>query len=88
MSTLIPSAPDPVRGWCHEVAALLVTALAIAFTAALNQPPVAADQHSVTSTQVTAERTGPGEWGDQGIGTYRNPVVNSDFSDPDVIRVG
>ena len=27
-------------------------------------------------------------WGDQGDGTYRNPVLNIDFSDPDVIRVG
>lgn len=28
------------------------------------------------------------DWGDQGDGTYRNPVLNADFSDPDVIRVG
>ena len=27
-------------------------------------------------------------WGDQGDGTYLNPVLNADFSDPDVIRVG
>lgn len=27
-------------------------------------------------------------WGDQGDGTYKNPVLKSDFSDPDVIRVG
>jgi beta-xylosidase len=27
-------------------------------------------------------------WGDQGDGTYRNPVLKADFSDPDVIRVG
>ena len=27
-------------------------------------------------------------WGDQGDGTYANPVLNADFSDPDVIRVG
>ena len=27
-------------------------------------------------------------WGDLGDGTYRNPVINADFSDPDVIRVG
>ena len=27
-------------------------------------------------------------WGDQGNGTYTNPVLNVDFSDPDVIRVG
>lgn len=28
------------------------------------------------------------EWGDLGDGTYRNPVLNADFSDPDVIRMG
>ena len=26
-------------------------------------------------------------WGDQGNGTYVNPILNSDYSDPDVIRV-
>ena len=30
----------------------------------------------------------PLSWGDQGDGTYINPVINADFSDPDVIRVG
>jgi len=28
------------------------------------------------------------QWGDQGNGTYKNPVLCADFSDPDVIRVG
>jgi beta-xylosidase len=27
-------------------------------------------------------------WGDQADGTYRNPVLKADYSDPDVIRVG
>ncbi len=27
-------------------------------------------------------------WGDQGNGTYVNPVLNADYSDPDAIRVG
>lgn len=27
-------------------------------------------------------------WGDQGNGTFINPVLNADFSDPDAIRVG
>ena len=27
-------------------------------------------------------------WGDLGNGFYKNPVLNADFSDPDVIRVG
>lgn len=30
----------------------------------------------------------PGVWGDQGNGTYVNPVLNADYSDPDVIRAG
>ncbi len=29
-----------------------------------------------------------GAWGDQGDGTYKNPILPGDFSDPDVIRVG
>jgi len=29
-----------------------------------------------------------GAWGDQGNGTYINPILNADYSDPDVIRVG
>ena len=37
-----------------------------------------------------ADRTVPtsGEWGDQGNGTYANPVLPADFSDLDAIRVG
>ena len=27
-------------------------------------------------------------WGDQLNGTYKNPVLNADYSDPDVVRVG
>jgi len=35
---------------------------------------------------LAAER--PLAWGDQGDGTYANPVLHADYSDPDVIRVG
>ncbi len=28
------------------------------------------------------------DWGDMGDGTYKNPILNADYSDPDVIRVG
>jgi len=38
------------------------------------------------SPDVSANVTG--FWGDQGDGTYRNPVLAVDFSDPDPIRVG
>ena len=37
------------------------------------------------SAQVTDEVLA---WGDLGNGMYANPVLNADFSDPDVIRVG
>src|SRR5262245_28846076 len=30
----------------------------------------------------------PLTWGDQGDGTYRNPILPADYSDPDIIRVG
>jgi beta-xylosidase len=29
-----------------------------------------------------------GSWGDQGNGTYINPILNADYSDPDICRVG
>ncbi len=29
-----------------------------------------------------------GKWGDQGDGTFRNPIISADYSDPDPIRVG
>jgi hypothetical protein len=27
-------------------------------------------------------------WGDQRDGTYRNPILSADYSDPDPLRVG
>ena len=42
----------------------------------------------VSICQVTKAATPILNWGDQGDGTYRNPILKSDFSDPDVIRVG
>jgi len=30
----------------------------------------------------------PLTWGDQGDGTYKNPILKTDFSDPDITRVG
>ena len=37
---------------------------------------------------VVCAQQAPLSWGNQGNGTYINPVLNADFSDPDVIRVG
>lgn len=36
----------------------------------------------------TARAEAPLPWGDQGNGTFRNPILPADYSDPDVIRVG
>jgi beta-xylosidase len=36
--------------------------------------------------QSFAQQTG--YWGDQGDGTYRNPIIAADFCDPDPLRVG
>jgi hypothetical protein len=44
-------------------------------------PARAADSPAASTTPVLT-------WGDQGDGTYRNPILNADYSDPDVIRVG
>jgi len=35
-----------------------------------------------------AVKTSKTSWGDQGNGTYANPILLGDYSDPDVIRVG
>jgi Glycosyl hydrolases family 43 len=47
---------------------------------------------SVTVAGCVTRHPAPAEpplsWGDQGDGTYRNPVLPADYSDPDVIRVG
>ncbi|HEY0944560.1 MAG TPA: glycoside hydrolase 43 family protein [Opitutaceae bacterium] len=43
----------------------------------------------VTAALHAAEPAAPVlSWGDQGDGTFRNPVLFADYSDPDVIRVG
>ena len=44
-----------------------------------------------TATTTTSSSRTPAPvlaWGDQGDGTYRNPILKADYSDPDVIRVG
>jgi len=38
--------------------------------------------------QSYAQRGKIGTWGDQGNGYYKNPILDADYSDPDVIRVG
>lgn len=41
---------------------------------------------TIQSQTIEAQQTG--YWGDQGDGTFRNPIIAADFSDPDPIRVG
>jgi beta-xylosidase len=41
----------------------------------------------LTGASATAGEA-PLPWGDQGDGTFRNPILPADYSDPDVIRVG
>ncbi len=41
--------------------------------------------HNLFSQNLTSQT---GSWGDQGNGTYINPVLNADYSDPDIVRVG
>ncbi len=43
---------------------------------------------TVMTVATNLSATIPLDWGDQGNGTYRNPVINADYSDPDVICVG
>ena len=43
---------------------------------------------ALLSITITALSQQPLDWGDQHNGTYKNPVLNADYSDPDVIRVG
>lgn len=38
-------------------------------------------------TAIAQSTSKTGSWGDQANGTYINPILNADYSDPDVIRV-
>ena len=41
----------------------------------------------INNVLVLSAQGTPGKWGDQGNETYINPILNADYSDPDVIRV-
>lgn len=43
---------------------------------------------AISFFQCSLAQHNTGSWGDQGNGTYINPILNADYSDPDVIRVG
>jgi beta-xylosidase len=61
----------------NKLRLLEVSALALAF---LLSCPI------FTATFAGEGNTGP--WGDQGNGTYTNPILPADYSDPDAIMVG
>ena len=41
----------------------------------------------INNVLVLSAQGTPGKWGDQGNGTYINPILNADYFDPDVNRV-
>src|SRR5215216_7665172 len=50
---------------------------------------ISADARAQPPAQVSKERTVSKVWvADNGDGTYKNPVIHADFSDPDAVRVG
>lgn len=71
-----------------------VSCAALAWSCAGTQPPAAVGEgasKATTAPKVAAVPTGKVSevWvADQGDGTYKNPILYADYSDPDVCRVG
>ncbi len=65
---------------------LVLLGLCVYLSLSAAEPGVASDMPGAPSALGGQAQTGV--WGDQGDGTYRNPVLAADYSDPDVIRVG
>lgn len=59
----------------HMIRTLLLSTLSVLYLNSIGQ-------------NVSYSPTSLNTWGDQGNGTYINPILNADYSDPDVIRVG
>lgn len=66
----------------------ITIAAAGAGVAALPVPAAAARPSSVARLDLVAAAAPLGSWGDQRDGTYVNPVLPTDVSDIDAIRVG
>ena len=50
---------------------------------------VAGQHYTITAEAIHLAAPMPtGRWGDQGDGTFRNPILRADYSDPDPLRVG
>ena len=54
------------------------------------KPPIVAAGMLAAALAVAAGAAAPhtGSWGDQGDGTYRNPILNADYPDVDIERAG
>jgi beta-xylosidase len=50
--------------------------------------PILASITLLFAMQARGQESQTGFWGDQGDGTFRNPILAGDYSDPDPIRVG
>lgn len=59
----------------HMIRTLLLSTLSVLYLNSIGQ-------------NVSYSPTSLNTWGDQGNGTYINPILNADYSDPDVTRVG
>lgn len=59
-----------------KLVTVILLACCVCAVHAQRRMPAPAVQNTLTS------------WGDQGNGSYINPILNADYSDPDVIRVG
>tara|TARA_R110002049_G_scaffold185580_3_gene353789 strand:- start:9257 stop:10957 length:1701 start_codon:yes stop_codon:yes gene_type:complete len=64
-----------------------IIVLSICFGAFDSLPP-AASQDELVKAPATASAARFLDWGDQGDGTYANPVLNGDFADSDVEKFG
>jgi beta-xylosidase len=71
----------------HCVGSLLMVAIALALASASVQPAAQAPA-SASAVEDPSDQPTQGAWGDQGDGTYANPVLPADFSDLDAIAVG
>src|SRR5215471_17985453 len=70
--------PSTVDVLDSQTLILLLVLVAGASTASAQRSPDIPSANTVSQVWVA----------DQGDGTYRNPIINADYSDPDVIRVG
>jgi len=68
--------------------AALAAGLISSFVVGLSIARSALAEGDSGNSPTTQARSAILTWGDQGDGTYKNPIIKSDCSDPDLIRVG